>query len=159
VDLQQLVAFPVLSIRQPWASFVVSGLKSVELRTWPTNYRGWMWIHAGKLFDAGAMEILGLSPEHFRRGGLVGIAHLASCDVIETPQQWQTLRNEHRSPGSFRPGVYGWHFDDAIALTEKIETRGQTLLYHLDDSTRRRVRDHIEASPLHYDFIDAIALL
>jgi hypothetical protein len=34
VDLDTLLALPVLSIRQPWASFIVSGIKSVELRSW-----------------------------------------------------------------------------------------------------------------------------
>lgn len=29
-----------LSVKQPWASLIASGQKSVELRTWRTNYRG-----------------------------------------------------------------------------------------------------------------------
>jgi hypothetical protein len=30
----------IISIRQPWASLIVSGLKDVENRTWRTRYRG-----------------------------------------------------------------------------------------------------------------------
>jgi hypothetical protein len=29
-----------ISIRQPWASLIASGQKTVELRTWTTKYRG-----------------------------------------------------------------------------------------------------------------------
>lgn len=29
-----------LSIRQPWATLVAAGLKTVECRTWKTKYRG-----------------------------------------------------------------------------------------------------------------------
>lgn len=29
-----------ISIRQPWASLIASGRKSIELRTWSTRYRG-----------------------------------------------------------------------------------------------------------------------
>lgn len=40
-----------LSIRNPEAYFVVSGLKDVENRTWPTKYRGKLAIHAtGNMF-------------------------------------------------------------------------------------------------------------
>ncbi|HCN05543.1 MAG TPA: hypothetical protein DIS79_07970 [Bacteroidetes bacterium] len=38
----------VLSIRQPWASMIVRGLKDVENRTWYTSFRGDFYVHAGK---------------------------------------------------------------------------------------------------------------
>lgn len=31
---------PCLSVKQPWAELIASGLKTLELRTWLTNYRG-----------------------------------------------------------------------------------------------------------------------
>lgn len=37
-----------LSIRQPWAFAVASGVKRIENRTWSTNYRGPLIIHASK---------------------------------------------------------------------------------------------------------------
>lgn len=36
-----------LSIRQPWASFIIWGLKDVENRSWPTEYGGPFLVHAG----------------------------------------------------------------------------------------------------------------
>lgn len=35
-----------LSVRQPWASLLVSGLKDIENRTWAPNYKGRILIHA-----------------------------------------------------------------------------------------------------------------
>lgn len=35
-----------LSIRQPWASLICAGIKDVENRTWKTNHRGKLLIHA-----------------------------------------------------------------------------------------------------------------
>ena len=29
-----------LSVRQPWASLIARGIKTIETRTWPTRYRG-----------------------------------------------------------------------------------------------------------------------
>lgn len=37
-----------ITIKQPWASLIVSGLKDIENRTWKTNFRGRVLIHAGK---------------------------------------------------------------------------------------------------------------
>lgn len=35
-----------LSIKQPWAWLIAIGLKDIENRSWPTNYRGFVYIHA-----------------------------------------------------------------------------------------------------------------
>lgn len=45
----------VLSVRQPWAWLLCEGLKDVENRNWKTNYRGTLYIHAGKSFDWDAL--------------------------------------------------------------------------------------------------------
>ena len=36
-----------LSMWQPWASLLIWGFKRFEGRSWDTNYRGPLWIHAG----------------------------------------------------------------------------------------------------------------
>ncbi len=36
-----------LSIKQPWASLIVSGRKTIELRTWATRHRGPLVVLAG----------------------------------------------------------------------------------------------------------------
>ena len=37
-----------LTIRQPWASLIAAGVKTIETRSWRTSYRGPLAIHAGK---------------------------------------------------------------------------------------------------------------
>lgn len=37
-----------LTIRQPWASLIAAGVKTIETRSWWTRYRGPIAIHAGK---------------------------------------------------------------------------------------------------------------
>ena len=46
----------VLTLKQPWATLVAEGLKNYEFRTWKTNYRGKILIHAGSGIDKKAME-------------------------------------------------------------------------------------------------------
>ena len=47
-----------LSIMQPWAWLIVNGHKSVENRTWNTNYRGQLLIHAGRKQDAAGYDFI-----------------------------------------------------------------------------------------------------
>jgi len=42
-----MAKYKVLSVRQPYASLLVSGIKDVENRSRRTNYRGTVLIHAG----------------------------------------------------------------------------------------------------------------
>lgn len=46
----------VLTIKQPYASLIAVGVKKYEFRTWKTNYRGEILIHAGKSVDKMALE-------------------------------------------------------------------------------------------------------
>lgn len=36
-----------ITVKQPWASLIVHGIKDVENRTWKTNFRGRVLIHSG----------------------------------------------------------------------------------------------------------------
>lgn len=40
-----------LSVRQPWATFIAQGWKTIEVRTWRTDYRGALLIAASKGSD------------------------------------------------------------------------------------------------------------
>lgn len=78
---------PALSIRQPWAWLIVSGIKDIENRTWNTNYRGAFLVHASKTLDAAGIawvrdkfDIFVPEPDDFQRGGIVGIVELV--DVV-----------------------------------------------------------------------------
>ena len=46
-----------LSIRQPWAWLIVAGYKDVENRTWATDFRGRIYVHAGQRYDNQALKM------------------------------------------------------------------------------------------------------
>lgn len=45
-----------LSIRQPWAWAVLHAGKTVENRSWPTEFRGLIYVHASRLDDLDSIE-------------------------------------------------------------------------------------------------------
>lgn len=36
----------IVSVKQPWASLIVRGVKDIENRSWSTIYRGPLLVHA-----------------------------------------------------------------------------------------------------------------
>jgi len=75
----------VLSIRQPWAWLIMTGLKDVENRTWNTDFRGKFSIHASKKFDWDALIVL---PEKRIPAWITQsmIAHFG-LELAETPEK------------------------------------------------------------------------
>ena len=47
----------VLTVKEPWASLIAYGYKEYEFRSWKTNYRGKILIHAGKSLEKDVSEL------------------------------------------------------------------------------------------------------
>ena len=74
-----------LSLRQPWAWLVVNGYKAIENRSWRTNHRGPLLIHASsnmQTFEADAADVLRdhevRVSEDVKTSGIVGVV-----DVVD----------------------------------------------------------------------------
>lgn len=88
-----------LSIRQPWASLILKAGKDIENRSWPTNVRGRILIHAAKgctrdeLEDAleFAEEACGtrysVDLKTIARGGIIGSVEIVDC-VSKSDSPW-----------------------------------------------------------------------
>ena len=44
-----------LSIKQPWASLIIKGIKNIENRKWATKHK-WILIHSSAKFDKNHMK-------------------------------------------------------------------------------------------------------
>ena len=112
-----------ISVRQPWAWLIIHAGKDIENRSWHTNYRGRVLIHASKgmtkdEFEDGRdyAEHLGFSLPSFgelERGGIVGSVELVDC-VTESDSPWFfgrfgfVLRNPQPLPFRECPGKLGF---------------------------------------------------
>jgi hypothetical protein len=105
-----------LSLKQPWATLLVYGRKTVEVRGWPTTRRGRVLIHAARLPDE-RPEAWALVPPELRADarqvqGIVGSAELWSCIAYRTVQAFAADQPRHlNDPSWFKPPiVYGFTF-------------------------------------------------
>ncbi|SFT82634.1 ASCH domain-containing protein [Paraburkholderia aspalathi] len=127
-----------LSIRQPWAELIVSGRKTIEVRTWTTDYRGAVFIHASKSV---AEEFVPLFPDVIPTylGGLIGIVNVVSVESF-SQATWSRLRPGHLVPGPMPKGAFGWKLEKAKRLVHPLPVRGQLGLFPLSEQVLSQVQ-------------------
>lgn len=125
-----------VTLKQPWASLVVAGLKNIENRPWSTPHRGPLLIHAGKgqatteeliraadqfaLYDDGATLILALRAGLLPAGAIIGQVELV--DVVQG----------HSSPWA-EPGAYHWVLANAVKFDTPVPYSGRQRLFYAPD--------------------------
>lgn len=132
-----------LTISQPFASLIASGEKWVENRTWETDYRGPLAIHAGKRSRY-------LEAEDLRRyptGCIVAVCRLALCVRLGLLRQRLESTNEvfawlvghtieevlaHRHT----EGPWCWILKDVRPLPSPLHCRGAQGLWNWDEDGR-----------------------
>lgn len=76
-----------ITIKQPFASLIAAGIKEYEFRSWKTNYRGEILIHAGKSIDKEAMKKFESLKLEYPTGCIIAKAKLTDCvpvtDVVK----------------------------------------------------------------------------
>lgn len=86
-----------LSIAGPFAYLLATGWKTIELRSWKTNYRGLVLLHTSttKEWDY-AFELLDLTSEDCPKAAIQGAATLVDCVEYKNASQWERDLEAHQ---------------------------------------------------------------
>ena len=106
-----------ISIRQPYASWIAEGKKTIETRSWKTNYRGDMLIVSSKTLTGG---------KNLPKGQALGIANLADCRPMVKEDEGAAMVKS--SPGL---GKYAWVLSD-IRKIKPFPVQGKAGIYDVD---------------------------
>jgi hypothetical protein len=122
-----------LSIRQPWADFIVQGKKTLELRSWSVKYRGALAIHASTNIEREACVAHGIDPERVTAGAIIGVVDLV--DVVElNARAFEARRAEHLANARFNTTpLFGWQLANPRALPQPRVIRGRMGLFTVPD--------------------------
>jgi hypothetical protein len=125
-----VVVVKAITIQQPYAHLIATGDKHVENRTWFTDHRGWLGIHAGK--GRGYLDTE--DEERYPTmvfGALVAIGWLWDCVHVDRipelvrgrPKAAWLLSHKHVE------GPYCWILPTVYPLVEPVPLRGQRRLF------------------------------
>ena len=118
-----------ISVRQPWANLIVWGLKTVEIRTWSTHYRGKLLIHASKTIDEIGVKRFPMDDQSL--GALVGEVELLDVKPF-TIEMWSELADSHLDIGSYVSGLFAWFISDPVPFEKPIPCSGMPGLFEVD---------------------------
>ena len=126
MTIQELEEWPALSVQQPWAELLVSGRKSIELRSWTTDYRGRLWLHAASKSRPELERHFGLEGPF--KGGFVGSIQLSAV-VPMTSDRWVQWRSNHLDEGQYQHGMLAWIMENPHRLLAPVRGRGHLRLF------------------------------
>lgn len=156
---QALIPMRVLSIKQPWATLIVRGIKRYEARSWQTPFRGQIALHASsgtapRVFeDIDASDVLGsivcsqgwgesadLKP--LPRMAVVGVVDIVR--IVPAAQLWDQLSPEDKvllsSGDELPPGSFVWELANPVEI-KPVAVLGQLNLWTLPEKVAAAVAD------------------
>ena len=122
----------VLTIKQPWASLIVEGIKQYEFRSWKTNYRGKLLIHAGLTLDkiyANKLKEYNLS---FVSGAIIGEVELVDCILVDEEFDSKLRDVNELVYANNHVGNYAWKLVNYKKYDEPIFVKGKLGLWNYD---------------------------
>lgn len=73
----------VLTIKEPWASLIINGYKEYEFRSFKTNYRGKILIHAGLTLEKNNTIKFNNYNLDYGKGEIIGEAYITDCILVD----------------------------------------------------------------------------
>lgn len=126
-----------LSIRQPWAWLIASGYKDVENRRWKTDFRGRIYIHAGKVFDRVGLNVLGRL-RSVRKEAVDAVSGKTSWEFGAIIGEVDVVDCVTRSHSPWFSGPYGLVMRNPRLYSKSIPCRGKLGFFEPDIAETRR---------------------
>ena len=130
----------VLTIQEPYATFIMQGMKRIEKRSWQTKYRGEIYIHAGKskkffkkIKDDKVLKLL--ESINLNYGNIICKAELVDC-IYMTEEFIDKVKKENNYEyilGEYKVGRYAWILQNVQEINQKIQTKGKLNIWNYNE--------------------------
>ena len=130
----------VLSLQEPFATLIKEKIKFIETRSWKTNYRGELYIHASssnmmnKYKDR--LELMKLIKDlDMNYGKIICKCKLVDC-VYMTQEFIEKIKENEQEYicGEYSVGRYAWILEDIKTLDNPITVKGHLGIWNYDDN-------------------------
>lgn len=155
----------VLSLKQPWATLIVRGVKRYEARSWQTPYRGRIAIHASTGTEPGVFDLVDQNDamasvisgqgwsdasdlKSLPRMAVVGAVDIVR--IVPAKQIWAKLASEDKvlltSDEELPDGFFVWELASPVE-SKPVSVKGKLNLWTLPDAVAKSVEDGLRRPP------------
>ena len=122
----------VLTLKQPWATLIAEGIKKYEFRSWKTNYRGKILIHAGSGIDKKDMERFKDLNLEYPNKKILAEVELVDCLELDDKLNEKIINEKNIAYGSKRREGYAWKLENVKKIKYEKEVSGKLGLWNYD---------------------------
>lgn len=123
----------VLTIKEPWATLIIEGYKKYEFRSWKTNYRGKILIHAGLTMEKDMSERFKDYNLNCSKGAIIGEAQLVDCILVDKEFNKKLKEIDSIVYGrSNHIENYAWKLESIKKYDKPIPIKGKLGLWNYD---------------------------
>lgn len=143
-----------LSLTQPWATLVVTGEKQFETRSWKSNFKGLIAIHAAKSFPKSAKDEIyhsvfhnalakwGFDAASLPLGAIVGTVEIVSYHQTELIDAHIVgLKEIHF--GDYSEGRWAWRLRNPKILKNPIPCKGSLSLWNVPGDVEAKIQSQL----------------
>ena len=126
----------VISIREPFATLIKDGIKTVETRSWKTNYRGKIYIHSCIAKNKIRDSVKHLIKSDLKYGYILFSADLVDCVYMDNEYIEKVKKENYDNYlcGIYEVGRYGWVLENIEILSQPIKAKGQLGIWNYNKS-------------------------
>ena len=127
----------VISIKEPFATLIKENIKNIETRSWKTNYRGEIYIHASKVSDKTRTQELSDLTKNLKmnNGNIIAKATLVDCKYMDQKFIKEIKQNKTEYLcGDYKEGRYAWILKD-IKKIKPIKAKGKLNIWNYEIET------------------------
>ena len=127
----------VLSLTEPYATLIKNGVKTIETRSWKTNYRGKLYIHASatkmpKEYKNNKELMALVNKDDLNYGAIICSCELVDC-IEMTDEFVNNVKNNRKNEyitGVYSTGRYAWILKNIEVLDKPIKAKGHLGIWY-----------------------------
>ena len=121
-----------LSMKQPVPELILNKKKTIETRTWKSDFRGEFLIHASNNFMDSMIKKFKLEKERLVTGAIVGKAEITGLKVYNTLEEFNKDLDKHLLAEPKKLPTYGYILENIEKLQNPIKIKGKLNFFEVN---------------------------